>query len=273
MNIVGTLLVRDEADIIAANIEHQLSQGVQAIVLTNNGSIDATREIATSYKQVVKIFDEPELTYHQMTWVTRMAHWINENLKADWIFHCDADEFWYGLDFLKQVPENIFMVKSCSSIHPQQGDGTTCKNFVPVEDLQDSIFEPEKMLYYHWSTGDRVMRGCKIVHRPDSKIQIRQGNHDAWIDGRKQICTKQITINHYPVRSYAHFERKVINGGSAYRASGLSIDQGHHWRRWYDAWETGNLREHYEDLLYTPDKIKAGLDSGFLMTTKSRWML
>ncbi len=42
MRIVLTLLVRDEADIIGSNLAYHLSQGVDFVIATDNGSRDGT---------------------------------------------------------------------------------------------------------------------------------------------------------------------------------------------------------------------------------------
>ena len=45
MKLVMTLLVRDEEDILAQNLEHHLAQGVDFFVVTDNGSIERTPDI------------------------------------------------------------------------------------------------------------------------------------------------------------------------------------------------------------------------------------
>ena len=49
MKFVVTVMVRDEADIIAAMVEHHLAQGADLIIATDNGSIDGTTEVLQAY--------------------------------------------------------------------------------------------------------------------------------------------------------------------------------------------------------------------------------
>ena len=45
MELVMTLLVRNEVDIIQANLEYHLAQGVDFVIITDHGSEDGTSEI------------------------------------------------------------------------------------------------------------------------------------------------------------------------------------------------------------------------------------
>ena len=47
--------VRDEADVIAATIEHHLAQGIDHLVVTDNGSVDGTLEILQAYAEVAPL--------------------------------------------------------------------------------------------------------------------------------------------------------------------------------------------------------------------------
>ena len=50
MKLVMTLLVRDEEDIVRENLDFHLAQGVDEVIVTDNGSEDDTLEIVRSYE-------------------------------------------------------------------------------------------------------------------------------------------------------------------------------------------------------------------------------
>ena len=64
MKIVLTLLVRDEADIVDAQIAYHLSAGVDFVVATDNRSADGTTEILERYASegVLQLVRSPATT-------------------------------------------------------------------------------------------------------------------------------------------------------------------------------------------------------------------
>jgi len=94
-NLIMTLLVRDEVSLIEDNLKFHLAQGVDKIIVTDNNSIDGTKEILDKYSRlgVVEIIHEPSNDYDQARWVDRMIRVAIEKYDADWIINADADEF------------------------------------------------------------------------------------------------------------------------------------------------------------------------------------
>ena len=92
-----TLLVRDEADIVGTNIAYHLARGVSHIIATDNGSTDETGEILRTYERlgVLTYILEEAHTHDQGLWVTRMAHEAYRQFPSSFVFHVDADEFWW----------------------------------------------------------------------------------------------------------------------------------------------------------------------------------
>jgi len=118
MKLVMTLLVRDEQDIIRENLDFHLAQGVDEVIVTDNGSEDATVEILREYESrgVVRLLHEPADDYSQGRWVTRMAQ-LAAMEGADWVINNDADEFWWPLqgslkDVLGKVDRDTLAVSA-----------------------------------------------------------------------------------------------------------------------------------------------------------------
>ena len=75
MKLVMTLLARDEADVVGANVDFHLNAGVDFVVATDNRSQDGTTDILEAYargRQLHLIREEGEYL-QQAEWVTRMA--------------------------------------------------------------------------------------------------------------------------------------------------------------------------------------------------------
>ena len=51
MRIVMTLLVRDEEDVLAANLDFHFAQGVDFVIATDNLSVDRTPQILRDYER------------------------------------------------------------------------------------------------------------------------------------------------------------------------------------------------------------------------------
>jgi hypothetical protein len=93
----------------------------------------------------------------------------------------------------------------------------------------------------------------KIAHRAHPEITVVQGNHR--VEGPElggRVDDGSIDILHFPMRTYAQFENKIVKGGRAYaRNRELPHRTGRTWRRLYELWEQGELRDHYDEQVVT----------------------
>lgn len=239
------LLVRDEADIIRDNLEFHLAHGVDFIVVTDNRSSDGTRDVLAEFQRLgnVVVVDEPRETYEQATWVARMVRLARSRFGAKWIIPCDADEFWMpqGKDFRAMLhhPSNVFRAHWRNMLPTP---GRSWREFVRVGDFLAYKAENSKVLF--GATGF---------------FGIYQGNHDVRVVPKVECDTNNLRIYHYPVRTYAQFERKIVNGGRSYRNNRDAPGTwGWHWRQWYEAYEQGRLPDIYKAL--APESTAVQID-------------
>ena len=261
MRIVLTLQVRDEEDIIDANIKFHLAQGVDFFIVTDNLSVDGTRDILLKYERsgILRYIWQPEDIHAQGEWVTHMARLAASEHNADWVINTDADEFWLAeqgnlKDVLGRVPPSFDAVAAERS------------NFLPPEGTHRS--QP------FWTT--MVIREAhslnvlgeplfdKVCHRARADIEVYDGNHVVFVRGQPLDTTRlPLLILHFPQRSYGQFANKIAKGGAALkRNTALRPKIGATWRYLHDKWLKGELEAIYSRSIPDAATVNAGLADG-----------
>jgi hypothetical protein len=244
MKLVMTLLVRDEQDIIAEVLDYHLAQGVDEVIVTDNGSVDATLDILREYESrgVVRIIHEPSDDYSQGKWVTRMARLAASEHGADWVINGDADEFWW--------PRSGTLATTFAGLGDDVGVVVARRtNFVPQPEDDQPFWE--RMTVRERESLNPVGKPLppKLAHRAHPEIEVVQGNHRVrGPELGERVDDGTLEILHFPMRSYAQFENKIVKGGQAYaRNKELPENVGRTWRRLYEVYERGELPQHYAE--------------------------
>ena len=258
--LVMTLLIRNEVDIVEENIAFHLSQGVDFIVATDNGSTDGTRDILLKYAQqdLLLLIDEPEKTYLQEKWVNRMADLAYEKFGPCLIFHVDADEFWTSESGNLKDELIRFPLLQCLRV-PIINSLPRYNKFQEQfpEDFIYNVVNPIRSNDLKKDTLSRsiylFMNHSKVIYKSNNFMpHVDMGNHN--IVSSKKIITdhsKTIKILHFPIRSFEQFKRKVIQSGESI-ASNPALKQSFAWhiRRWYDQYQAGELENAYRQHLF-----------------------
>ena len=266
MKIAMTMMVRDEADIIAPMIDHHLRQGVDVIIVTDNGSVDGTTEILEGYaaRGLVVLRHDPAYRKQQGVVVTQMARDAASVYDADWVLNADADEFWMPKDptlTLRDVFARLdkgiqsFLVEVVDMTGLPAQSGTGLKRLL-FRDLR-SIDEMNAVGLHSHSTPN-------AVHIGDPNVTVVQGNHLVSLASHGAPTPDlAIEVLHFPWRSWAQFSRKVDNSGRAYlNASGLSPSPNHHGMRDYHRLQDGTLYASYLFRHPTSEDLDAGIAAG-----------
>jgi hypothetical protein len=268
MKLVMTLLVRDAEELLKHNLEFHLRQGVDFFIITDNRSVDGTSAIIQEYVRagLAERIWEAEDTFSQGRWVTRMARLAATAYGADWVINSDDDEFWSGRpatlrEVLSRVPPEWEAVEVQRRNHPAVA-GRDAGEFIEV------------MIYRERDSfnlfGEPLLP--KVCHRAMADVKVEQGNHFVSRAGVPLAALKSAgaLISHFPIRGYAAFERKIVNGGSAYaRNTELGPETGATWRHLYELWKRGELLEWYERQRLAPEQVLEKLANGALVIDNS----
>ena len=270
MRLIATLLVRDEADVVAATIDHHLAQGVELVIATDNGSVDGTVAVLERYAAagVLELHHEPTQDYRQSQWVTAMARRAAAVHGADWVINLDADEFWVPtdrtrrlVDVLSEVPADIGTVRALRT------------DLIGFPRREDRPWQSRLRWRNLRTVSERgTPLGPKSCHRGDPDVVVPQGNHGATgpLLGA-QWALEPIDIYHVPLRSWTQFRTKIQNGGSAYAANTeLGPDVGWHWRADHERLLAGSLESEYRARCLDARRLLRGLRTGTLV--RDRWL-
>jgi hypothetical protein len=288
MKLVMTLKVRDEDDVLEDNLRFHRALGVDFFIVTDNGSVDRTPEILARYANAGLahvIRDETDdLRAHEVRWTTEMARLAATEYTADWVFHGDADEFWWPTSgTLKQVLTKI----------PIRYGAVVCPRTEFVGRPDDSRPFAERLVVRE----ARSSLQPKLLHRADPHVVALSNTHevaataspDLWRalqpPGRSVVRMVRdrddgdrglhlpgedlrlvwapawpVRILHFPVRSLDQFRRRAEISLSA----GGWGDRGRYGRL-RGILEQGRLGELYGQLVCDDDTVAVAISDGRLV--------
>ena len=212
VKVVMTLLVRDEAEIVDAQIAFHLHAGVDFVIATDNCSTDGTTEILERYERAgrLRLLRERGDDMRQDAWVTRMARLAATEHGADWVINSDADEFWWPRsgslkDVLALVPARYGIVRGCwRHFLPRPDDGSFFAERMTVR-LAAPAHPGDKETIFHAHQ--------KVAHRAHPEIEVEPGNHNAGAPGLEPLRGwHPLEVLHFSFRSVAQLERKAGGG-------------------------------------------------------------
>ena len=282
------LKVRDEGDVLEANLRYHHALGVDHFVVTDNGSTDETPAILARYAAagLAHVIEEPGTDYRERgaEWLTRMARIAATELDADWVVHTDADEFW--------LPAEGSLAEALDSIPARYG--------VVVAPRTEFVGRPDGPGSFADRLTVREARSRlhpKVAHRAEPDVVVLdRGAHDVAVAGPSGDPAEALRppgrpvhrtvrdadapdprpdeeeprlvwapewplrILHFPVRSFAQFRRRTE----------IAIFEGRYpdwgrFRRLREEFEEGRFEELYADLVLDDSEVEDGIRDGTLV--------
>ena len=266
MTLLMTLMVRDEADIVSAMLDHHIDQGVDFFIVTDNGSVDGTTEILREYESrgVLELRHDPEHHKQQSRVVSKMASDAYTVYNADWVLNADADEFFIPVDrsrslrdVFREMPSSFgaFQVPVVNLTGPPASTGSG---------LQRLVYRDNRPIQALELVGLRAHASPDAVHIGKKDVIVAQGNHEVNIASAGSPGPDlAIEVLHLPWRSWTQFSNKVAVSGRAYESSpDATPSPNHHGMRDYARFKANTLLPFYIRRHPSSEEIEEGLTDG-----------
>ncbi|RWZ52652.1 hypothetical protein ELQ90_01495 [Labedella phragmitis] len=212
MKLVMTLVARDAEDVIAPMLEHHLAQGVDLILVADDGSVDGTRAIVSSYSgtgRVLLAADPVEKTRSAV--VSRLATAAAVTHGADWVMNADVGEFWFAADpsrtlerALEDVPRSV--VTFAVPVHDLTG--TPARRGSGVRRLR---WRDERSAPTLWRrAGVVAATEPAAVHVGASSVSIREGSRRVSLTQRAEPPhDSRLEVLRLPWRSWEQYRSEI----------------------------------------------------------------
>lgn len=262
MKLVMTLVVRDEADIVDAQITFHLNAGVDFVVAIDHQSQDGTTEILEAYARdgyLRRIAESGAMREEE--WRTRLARLAAVEHGADWVINTDADQFFWPRDgdlrgVLAAVPARYGVLESFDRVFVPRPDDL--RHFAERMTLRLSSSAP---INAPSSTYRPLVR---VVHRGDPRVVVARGSHS--ISGASLVPLPNwhpIEVLHFPWRSTAQMARKAGHLVKAFEGS-PRLPTAYHSEAFRAV--VGEAAEaHYAALAVDDDSRQRGLAEGVIV--------
>ena len=251
MTLALTLMIRDEVDILPEWLAYHVAQGVDVLVVTDNGSTDGTRELLEEFARTssvtVDLRHDPVHRKQQSATVTAMARDAHTVHGADWVVNADADEFLIPRDrdltladvFGRLDPAvRAFVVPVVNMVGPLAESGGGLDRLV-WRDQRDAAELHAIGLISHPSGN--------AIHVGDPDVSVVQGNHLVTIaQGAVPPEELGLEVLHYPWRSWEQYAHRVEIAGVAYESNpDVSPSPNHHGMRDFRRLRAGTLKAYW----------------------------
>jgi hypothetical protein len=255
-----TVCVKDEGDVLDAQLAFHLNAGVDFVIATDTGSTDETVEILQRYRKagVLDLRVDHSQPFRLGDQRTKMARSAARDFDADWVINSDADEFWWprGYDLksvLDAVPARYGVVTGLWRPFVPVRDGGT-----PFYERMTARFAPAHPVN---DPTSKFRPNTKVAHRADPDVTVGRGNHTG-VGSRYDILPGwfPLEVLHFPFRSSEQLAVKSVKSDTH-----AGSKRGGYLRRLASEADADTADDAFEAHVVEPAEVERGLDRGVLV--------
>jgi hypothetical protein len=260
VRLYGVSMVRNEADIVRANVRYHLAAGFDRLLIVDNASTDGTRGALKELGRDPRVrWTRDRGSFRQGEVFTELARQAFAE-GADWVAPVDADDFWYARNSsIKEVlaasRTSALRVRHLDFIQrrgqressPDELLTMTRRVFEPVARAQaPELLAAGKISYV------QMARLHKVVGRASEAMKMVKGAHS--LDGVEGPVaeTDGLVLLHAPLRSLAQLDARASSADRRF-GTGASLGPGWHARRWQKLKDEGYLEDEWAANSYGDD--------------------
>jgi glycosyltransferase involved in cell wall biosynthesis len=201
MKVIGMMPAYNEEDIIEETIQHNLSQGLELIVL-DNGSTDNTFNICKRFVDRIKLI-QMKTSKFNINSLRRALYDMAIMSSPDWVIFIDADEFLQSKDKGRTLRDEIEEAdsKGYNLIQFDRFD------FFMTDDDNTLPSARQRLRYYSYH-GDFLYRAWKF----SPGITVEEGHYPVFPEYiYYNISPKKLLLLHYPYRTVEQAQKRLMS--------------------------------------------------------------
>lgn len=263
MKLWAVGITRNEADVVRLSVLNLLRQGVDQVLILDNGSTDGTRECLRELARQAAVEWRPHDGHFRQNELATLL--VREAFirGADWVLPFDADEFWCApgstiRSVLEASNAGCLEVQVVNFVQRRQQEVNAPDALLTMTrragmavgpiDLNPAFVERRSIAFVE------MLYPPKWISRTSPALEVSWGNHS--LNGAPQPAqsTEAIVCLHAPLRSKAGLRQKV-DGDRPLADIAEYLEQAWHVKRWRRLAEEGCLDQEWAANSYVDNSL------------------
>lgn len=239
-----TIVLRNEVAIAGDLIRHHLDQGVDRVIVLDNGSTDGTTEVIEEFQRAgVADLIRREGGFDQASWGNELVQLARERYDPAWILAPDADEFTVGppgetlAAHLARQPADVRVIEAhrVNIFSSQEAFLAGRWRQGPLYRTALNRRQPEP--FHDPATRSDFPYFCypalhKVLFRPQGFTNLMKGAHMVTLDPPAERVQTGVVMWHFPMRDPERFEAAIERRIPVLDRERDRANLSNHYRRW-----------------------------------------